>query len=376
MAGDVGILIGALTDLLRGRLPKFPAERFRRYMDPGDTTPNKHRMALAIVLLITGGLGELGTLALSRLRSLVVEDERWGPRWRELLCPDPHEGMYDLADAGLVAAGLDAPAGSTLRDLGLRVAALFGQTLRLSDLVADDGWVAALPGERANSPDGPSRYARHLVYVEIRRRQRGGERLEMRGVNGRPRTLDELCSRAGLNGDTGLWYGAAHWWRQILDAAPAAAALPKPPKWMLSQGIESLRDPRAVAWIEAHPESPLARRVRAASSAAVSGQVLLAGPLALDAPLPARLPLELIVQRWEGGTLAYFEDPGSEEARRAHLTRGSEAARNDPDKVEDVTTAVLAERGRIVKVVLSWKEPRPTPPKSAHVINVTRIRAA
>jgi len=298
--------------------------------DGKGTTPNKTKMAAAIIVHQTGGKGSLGELAVEVLDAILSLEEAEGPNAKEQLCPDSHEGMYESAEAGIIEGGIIKARTGPVAALAWRQVALTGQKLRVRALVADP-WldVSALPGERANNPAGPARVAATCVQREIALRtgfwsegvdprHRGlGERRDVRPLE-KQVDVRKLAERKG---NRMIFEGAALWWRQILSR------LSPPDRERLLDAI--------------HP----------------------------DGPLPKKLRTPLVVHRWDGGTLAYLVDPG-EERRAEWLTHGSFSARRDEDRVEDATTSVLCRWGARpgaseVEAIFSWRSAPPAPPPGA-----------
>lgn len=272
------------------------------------TTANSEKMAGAVALYAGGAVRDKGIQVLDEM---LREEEARGPQPWELLCPDPHAGMHRLAEAAIVAAGLN---GQAPRELADRQAVQTGLRLRLCDLVATpDGDVTGLPGLRANGPNLP-RMAETLEYRQIRVLPHLGARGNRRKLESWRPTTDAQAT----------WSMPAYWWSRIM--------------------------------------------------ATRKGERMLEGVLGRIGPLPCSLPLGLIVQAGEGWTLAYLDDPGESQRRRYTVT-GSVAARKDKDHVEDCTSAVLVRWGKPgrhrVTTVQTWRLPPPAPP--GPVLRETRI---
>lgn len=230
---------------------------------------------------------------------MLAREETEGPRPWELFPPDPHGGMYDLGTVAMVASG---------GEIGSRAAVILGQVLRLADQVAaPDGDCRGLPGGRAAAGAGLNRRSLSQMLIEARRRQLGGEHLVHRGTGGRARALKyEADSDALID-------GPAWWLRIILDD--------------------------------------------------LGGPSLLHGHLAPWAALPPRMRLPLTIYRWDGGTLAFFADPGTPEERRPFITTGSKQGTEKPVSWIEVTHGKPAKHR--ARAGICWEIPPPEPPAGA-----------
>lgn len=272
-----------------------------RFVVGDQGTPNQRYMAAAALLRAQDS--GLRAAAVRELEAKLLREESDGPAAWEVLCPAPHDGMYCFAWVGVIAAGQALP---EYRRLGERAAVILGQALRLGDLVATpDGDLRGLPGMRAPNGDGLVRPSLSACWVEVRSRQPGGRALVQRGAGGRPRKL------AWTPTSDPLIDGAACWLRTILDGP--------------------------------------------------GGKALLDGPLSQTAALPKRIRLPLRVWRWNGGSLAYFADPGPER-RGAYVIRGSAAAKRGGG-AENPVSWVLVEWGppakHHVRAGSTWETPPP-----------------
>jgi len=276
----------------------------------GKPTPNQRAMALAAGCFLP--FSDLFLEAVRGSLAMLREEEEVGPVPWELLPPDPHGGMYDLAHLGWLAAGIDTPERLDLRVISDSAARLLGQELRIGDLIATpDGDCRGLGGMRMPLGAKADRRTFTDIYREVRRRQ--GFPFIHRGTGGRPRKLSSEWKK----GADRLMDGPLFWLRRILDGPHGAR--------------------------------------------------LLAGPLALDAPLPSRLRLQLTVERWEGGTLAWYADPGEAERPR-YLVHGSKVAQREgrPERPVDWIKVEWRSPGRhAVSVGFEWSTPRPAVPASA-----------
>lgn len=276
----------------------------------GKPTPNQEAMARAAGCFLP--FGDLFLEAVRGSLAMLREEEELGPVPWELLPPDPHGGMYDLAHVGWIAAGIDTPERLDLRVISDTAARILGQQLRIGDLIATpDGDCRGLGGMRMPLGETADRRTFTDLYREVRRRQ--GSPFIHRGTGGRPRKLGADWKK----GADRLLDGSLFWLRRILDGPHGAR--------------------------------------------------LLSGPLAPDAPLPARLRLQLTVARWEGGTLAWYADPG--EAERARfLVHGSAVAKREgrPERPVDWIKVAWRSPGKHeVSVGFSWETPRPDIPAEA-----------
>ncbi len=271
----------------------------------GKGTPNQRMMAAAAALFSpSAALAAAGAAVIDHMLS---REEAEGPRPWELLCPDPHEGMYLLARLGVIAAGVGAR--THLEPLSRRMAGILSQELRLADLVASpDGDCKGLPGVRAPLGAALGRRALSSLWIEVRRRQEGGEHLVHRGTGGRRREL------RWKDGSDPLVDGPACWAQKLLDGP-------------------------APLWLSLGPAEPL----------------------------PGNLRLPLTVYRWSGGSLASLFDPGDGE--RPHFAvRGSAAAKRMAG-IEKPTTWIqvnwLAPGKHRTTAGLFWETKPPAPPAGA-----------
>lgn len=288
-----------------------------RYLLKGGGTPNQKLMAATAALFAPAGeIHDAGALLADRM---LAREEEEGPRPWEILCPDPHEGMYLFGHIGIIAAGIARPEHT---ELGARAAAIVSQELRLADLVASpDGDCRGLPGMRAPNAAGIGRRALTALRTVVRQRQ--GLEVVHRGPGGRPQPFKwkETSDR--------LIDGAA-WWMKLLLDGPAGADL---------------------------------LRV-----------------LAPDAPLPKRLRLGLTVDRWDGGALAWLADPGRE-GRRQFVIHGSAAAKRerqgdgDEDPVDWIRVTWGSPGQHRVEAGSSWETPRPQAPAGARRTTIPGVVA-
>lgn len=229
--------------------------------------------------------------------------------------------------------------GSVLQEISRRAAVLLGRTLRLCDWGVDPSGKIALPGARAPQLEHMARRGWEQVWAETRRRQ-GVANAVLRGTGGSPRKKPDADTPAA-------------WLRQILDG-------------------------------------PM-------------GPGLLAGPLALDAPLPPTMRLPITLWRWDGGTLGIFDDPATETLFRAQLkpkqkpepgdfekwraetirqffARGSKASSRtgEPEPVADWIRVEWARKGkaRAVDVGKNWTVAAPDAPAGAKMVRIPGHGAA
>lgn len=303
MSNAVAIGSRALVScMMTGRPVGEPS--IARLLASGKATVNQYMMAAAASLFSADP--NLRQLGLATVEKILVREELEGPRPTELLCPDPHEGMWLLARLGVIAAAASQP---DLERLGRRMVQVLSWELRLADLVVSpEGDHFALPGVRGPAGAGISRRALSSLWVEIRRRQEDGGHLVHRGTGGRTRRLH-------WNDDSdALVDGPATWMQKLLDNDP--------PPWLV------------------FPQAD---------------------------PLPRHLRLPLITYRWGGGALAYLENPGPAERER-YVIRGSKAAKRN-DGRELPTTWVRAEWGRPARHKITagqlWETDPPAPPSDA-----------
>jgi hypothetical protein len=300
-----------LERVLRGEALAPLTERAKAWLADNGGTANMRRLAHAAVLHDPGANPELKALVTSRWARMLEDEEHLGPQPWELLTGDPHGGMHRFAAVGLVAAGLAPGAPAEVRTLALRQLGVEARLMGLYDVVASqDGDVRALPGMRANNPDGPSRLADTAVYRQLSGRPpRGtGGKVAKKGLEGLHASAPSISSYAG-----------AIWWKRL-----------------------QLQHPDVVGTIMAY-RSP-----------------------------PDRLRLGLRVYRLPDGIIAALDDPGPLDRRR-YDTHGSEAASRDDDHVENCTSYVHCTFGnpakhRFEKVILSWQEPEPALPEDARLV--------
>lgn len=292
-----------VSAMLTGRLTDQHERAILRLVLGGGGTINQKLMAAAAGLW--SAVPSVVERSITTLRGILGDELRFGPTWKEPLCPDPHSGMYWLGWLGVVAAGLRPGAPPEIQELGRMAALVTGQMLRLGDLVApEDGDCKGLPGNRAPSGVHLGRRAHTNVYREVRglpHRGPGGNKLALKWKESSDPLVD----------------GAA-WWAHLLLATPA-------------------------------------------------GKDLLRGPWSRNAPLPPRLRLTLTVARWDAGTLAWFNDPGIER-RDAFLTHGSASAKREraPEPVVDwIMVEWWAPGKHATRAGLVWTTPRPDVPEGA-----------
>lgn len=198
--GAVELTSKSLVFVMLGQ--SIPARRIKsleKYASGKSGTPNQIYMGAAASLFIPS----LNEMAVKQISHMMDREEREGPRPWELLCFDPHEGMYLLARMGVIAYG---------GELGLRAARLLSQELRVADLiVAPDGNCGGLPGTRPPTGITSSRRALSHLWIEVRKRQ--GVEVSHRGTGGRVRDIkwDEDSDA--------LVEGPAWWMRQLLNSS-------------------------------------------------------------------------------------------------------------------------------------------------------------
>ncbi len=304
--------------MLTGKLSAKRSKKVAKMVGGGGKfTPNQILMAAA------GGLWSedpaVFRASLLRAKEMIEEELVFGPSWKEVGCPDSHQGMYLLGRVGIVAASLRPGAEDALVTLGAGAATLISQELRLGDLVATpDGDVRGLPGMRAPNGAALGRLAATTLWREVRRRQVAG--IVHRGTGGKQRTLKWKAGEAGYGGSDPLIDGPGYWFSQLLDT----------PK----------------------------------------GKALLEGPLSRSAPLPKKLRLPLTVARWSGGTLAWFDDPGESERHR-FVVHGSAAANRerggdgDEDPVVWIKVHWESPAKHKVEVSSTWETPPPPFPEDS-----------
>lgn len=271
-------------------------------------TPNQIYMGAAAGLHTDA----LKSISEEQLSKMMDREEKEGPRPWELLCFDPHEGMYLLARMGVIAHG---------GELGLRAAKLLAQELRIADLVvAPDGNCNGLPGTRPPVGINSSRRALSHVYIEVRRRQEKGKNLVHRGTGGRVRDIkwDEDSDA--------LVEGPAWWLRQLLDAGHEL------------QGVKLI-------------------------------------DILVTSPLPKRLRLGLTVSRTSTGTLATLDDPGITNHKQYIIT-GSAASKRRADKREAPITWIKVDWSDSHKHKVTGGEAWQTFPPHNHRGIITRIEGA
>lgn len=296
-----------VSAMLTGGLAEYE-DAITRSIQGGGGTINQKLMAAAAGLWSSSR--EVVEKAVATLRGILGDEIRFGPTWKEPLCPDSHSGMYWIGWLGVVAAGLRPGAPLEVQELGRLAALISGQMLRLGDLVAsEDGDCKGLPGNRAPGGAELGRRAHTNVYREVRalpHRGPGGNKLALKWNDSSDPLID----------------GAA-WWACLLLATPA-------------------------------------------------GKDLLRGPWSPNAPLPPRLRLPLTVVRWGAGTLAWFDNPG-EELRADLLTHGSKSAKREgkPEPVVDWIWMDWAAPGKHrARAGINWETPRPEPPAAASRITI------
>lgn len=315
--GNVGRGSNALVSaMLHGGLAEQNEKAIRGLVLGGRGTINQKLMAHAAGLW--SSVPEIVAASVAGLRDILGDELRFGPTWKEPLCPDSHGGMYWLGWIGVIAAGLRPGASPEVQELGRWAAVIAGQMLRLGDLVASpDGDCKGLPGNRAPAGAALGRRAHTNVYREVRG-------LPQRGPGG-----NKLVLRWKEESSDPLVDGAAFWVKNLL-ATPAGADL-------------------------------------------------LRGPWSPRAPLPPRLRLPLWVARWNGGTLAWFEDPGDEEQRAALLTHGSASAKREgqPEPVVDWIEVTWTKPGKHeTRAGLNWTTPLPERehPKGATLTRIPGLK--
>lgn len=290
-----------------------------RFVVGDQGTPNQRYMAAAALLRAQDST--LRAAAVREIEAKLLREESDGPAAWEVLCPAPHDGMYCFAWVGVIAAG---QALSEYRRIGERAATILGQQLRLGDLVATpDGDLRGLPGMRAPNGAGLARPSLSACWIEVRSRQPGGRGLVQRGPAGRPRKLVWTATSDALVD------GAACWLRTILDGP--------------------------------------------------GGGALLSGPLSQTAALPKRIRLPLRVWRWDGGTLAYFADPGPGQ-RGLYITRGSAAAKREGGAENPVSWVEVewgAPANHRVRACSTWESSPPdVVPGTAVLTSIAGVDAA
>lgn len=253
-----------------------PIQRIGRIADRENTspsgTPNQIYMGAAVGLFVPS----LNEAAMKQISHMMDREEREGPRPWELLCFDPHEGMYLLARMGVIAYG---------GELGLRAAKLLSQELRVADLiVAPDGNCVGLPGTRPPTGITSSRRALSHLWIEVRKRQ--GVEVSHRGTGGRVRDIK------WDDDSDALVEGPAWWMRKLLDNNAFFSN---------------------------------------------AGDVKLIDILSRSANLPQCLRLGLTVYRNGFGTLAWLDDPG-EANHKQYIITGSMASKRRKDKREAPVT--------------------------------------
>lgn len=302
--GDVGLLTSTCAALIKrlaglAHMPLPRAPRFDRYVGATQGVPPNKRLAGAVIVAcMMLPRAPRWQRAMDALEWITDDEDRHGIGHRELLCPDSHQGIYDSARLTLIAHGTADKAHPRLRAVALRQAALLASDIYLHRAVADPwGGCHYLPGMRADQ--GVTREARTALVREVMQQAPAVNNLPWsnttdwrhRGYGGGHSTLERLCPIDHLEARA-IWYGAA--WAVRLMPRLAPLLTPNWPK------------------------------------------------------LPRTMPLELNILRLDTGVTSWFTNPGTEEARRSFITRGSESARASADGVENPTTWVS---GR-------WRSPR------------------
>jgi hypothetical protein len=319
---DVEFLSLMLALILRGEHKSITVSdrtRLERYLDPSATTPNKHFMATVALYIVTVLLPvpkmrparEKRFVLIERcfaiLSDLTAEEEHNGPTWREFRCPDPHQGMYELARGVLAWFGLSLPKHNSFRKLAERNVAMLAADLRTYDLVATHwGECHAMVGERCDLD--PQREAMTAVYREIRQRQKTEKDLRHRGYNGKVRPLPSLCPFDNLNENSAIWYGPAWAWRLVLNRGG----------------------------VEADDLFPMAGCLASAI-------------------------LDMEIWHYDYGAMVTLADPGEGEHHK-YETKGSFAAKRSPDNDEDAATCVEIFYGKqpygfTLRVIHTWEKP-------------------
>lgn len=325
--GDVETTSKALERVMLTGSPQpiLPLERFILHHKG---TINQKLMAVGAALNLPQSISDFLSpspflqAAIDLADDTLTDEEERGPRPKEILCPDPHEGMYLYGRMGIIAAGMKAPLGSIIDELGLRASLILSQELRLADLVATpDGDCTGLPGMRA--PNGANLGRRALTNLRTVVREAQGFNVVLRGPNGGKRRSLKWSDKSDRLVD-----GPAYWIMKLFN----------------TRLLDIL--------------SPIA-------------------------DLPQCLVLPLTIHRWNGGTLAYLSDPGPEQRKR-FIVRGSAAAKRDKsDHDEDPVDWIRVEwrkPGRhIVTAGSSWETPVPLDdiphtPKQTTVITIQGIK--
>lgn len=332
--GEAERIAGCLLAAMEGRPWPESEEWLLPYAAGRQGTANMKKEAGAAGLYARSF--EVRRIAAANVTQMLKSEVQRGPRHWELLCSDPHEGMYLSAAVAIIDAAQRYPEQAALQ------ATLLGQELRIADLVAtDDGDVRGLPGMRA--PAGPrlSRIALQCLRTEVRKHQ--GFDLVHRGQGGRPRSLESMLPSGHLTPRDVAFQGAALWMRRLL----------------------AMRVPEA-------------------------REALLDGLLSPTAPLPPRLRLGLTVHRWDsqgyggsmthrspmlsGGTLAVLDDPGPEH-RHEYVKTGSGASKRSADHDEDPQSWVLHEWAtHRLTTGECWETPPPIPPADAATTRIDGVK--
>lgn len=198
--GAVELTSKALIQVMLGDSIEGRAKSLERFAKGMSGTPNQIYMGAAASLFISS----LESVAREQISKMMDREEKEGPRPWELLCFDPHEGMYLLARVGVIAYG---------GWLGKRAAQLLSEELRVADLIAaPDGNCVGLPGMRPPVGINSGRRALTHLWIEVRKRQ--GIDVPHRGTGGRIKDIkwDEDSDL--------LVEGPAWWMRQLLAKDP------------------------------------------------------------------------------------------------------------------------------------------------------------
>lgn len=322
--GDVEFLSLMLALILRGDKDQITAtdrKRLEKYLNPGATTPNKHFMAVVALYIVLVTLPvpkykpakEARAAAIEQCWQALVQitndEEHLGPTWREFRCPDPHQGMYELARGVLIWFGMSLPHHTAFFQLVERHIDMFAADLRVYDLVATHwGECHAMVGERCDND--PQRHAMTAAYREVRQRQDTGKDLRHRGYGGNPKALEKLAPLRTLDETNAIWYGPAWAWRLTIDNSKENADALCP----------------------------------------------------LTGPLPPAI-LDMEVWHFDGGAMVTLADPGVEN-RHKYETHGSMAAKRSDDKDEDIASCVVVDYGKAptdfaLTVIHTWASPAP-----------------
>lgn len=307
--GSVETTSKALVRVMEGKPIESRSKALEKFASGRSGTPNQIYMGAAAGL----HTDSLKSISEEQISKMMDREEKEGPRPWELLCFDPHEGMYLLARMGVIAYG---------GELGLRAAKLLAQEFRVADLVAaPDGNCNGLPGTRPPVGINSSRRALTHSLIEVRRRQEKGKNLVHRGTGGRVRDIK---------------------WDEDSDA------LVEGPAWWLRQLLDTDYELDGVKLIDI---------------------------LSITSPLPKRLRLGITISRTSTGTLATLDDPGITNHKQYIIT-GSAASKRRADKREAPVTWIKVDWSDNHKHKVIGGEAWQSFPPHNHRGLITRIEGA